>query len=87
MLTLGYLTLVNGAGEEGDAVPADLVAKVLAGDADGTGGRRLQDAPLQVIPLLWVGQGAGSGHEHEASTFALLAAMRRGQGAPRGRKV
>ena len=36
VLALGNQTLVNGTGQQGDAVPADLVAEVLAGDADGT---------------------------------------------------
>ena len=35
MLALGDQTLVDGAGQQGDAVPTDLVAKVLAGDAHG----------------------------------------------------
>ena len=36
MLTLRNQTLVNGAGQQGEAVPADLIAEVLAGDASGT---------------------------------------------------
>ena len=36
VLTLGNQTLMNGAGQQGDAVLADLVAEVLAGDADST---------------------------------------------------
>ena len=36
MLALGDQTLVDGAGQQGDAVPADLVAEVLAGDTHGT---------------------------------------------------
>jgi len=34
---LGYQTLMNRAGEQGDAVPINLIAKVLTGDAN-TGG-------------------------------------------------
>jgi hypothetical protein len=34
VLSLGYQTLMDGASQQGDAVPADLVAEVLAGDAD-----------------------------------------------------
>ena len=34
VLALRNQTLVNRTGEKGDAVPADLVAKVLTGDAD-----------------------------------------------------
>jgi hypothetical protein len=71
---------MDGTGQQSDAVPADLVAEVLAGDADGTGGRRLQDAPLQVIPLLWVGQGGRGGHRGQAGTSVLLAAMGWGRG-------
>jgi hypothetical protein len=36
MLALGDQTLVDGAGQQGDAVPADLIAEVLASDADST---------------------------------------------------
>jgi len=32
---LGNQTLMNRVGQHRDAVPADLVAEVLAGDADG----------------------------------------------------
>jgi len=52
VLALGNQTLVNGTGQQGDAVPADLVAEVLASDADGTGAGWFQYIPLQVIPLL-----------------------------------
>ena len=34
VLALGNQTLVDRTGKQGDAVPADLVAEVLAGDAD-----------------------------------------------------
>jgi hypothetical protein len=34
MLTLGGQTLVNGTGQQGGAVPADLVAEVLTGYAN-----------------------------------------------------
>ena len=34
MLALRDQTLMNRTGQQGDAMPADLVAKVLAGDAD-----------------------------------------------------
>jgi hypothetical protein len=36
MIALRNQTLMDGAGQQGDAVPADLVAEVLAGEADGT---------------------------------------------------
>jgi hypothetical protein len=62
VLTLGDQTLMNRTGQQGDAVPADFVAEVLAGDAEGTGTGWLQDIPLQVIPLFCMGQGIGSRH-------------------------
>ena len=34
VLALGNQTLMNRTGEQGNAVPADLVAEVLAGDTD-----------------------------------------------------
>jgi len=48
---LGNQTLMNRVGQHRDAVPADLVAEVLAGDADGTGATSGQDIPLQTVPL------------------------------------
>jgi hypothetical protein len=62
VLALGNQTLMNGAGQQGDAVPADLVAEVLAGEADGTRAGGAQDIHIQVVPFLCVGQGAGSSH-------------------------
>jgi hypothetical protein len=64
---------MNGTGEQGDAVPADLVAEVLAGDADRPRAGWFEDIPLQVIPLLWVGQSGGGGHSSKASTPVLIA--------------
>jgi len=52
VLALGNQTLMNRAGQHRDAVSADLVAEVLAGDADGTRAGRTQDIRIQVIPLL-----------------------------------
>jgi hypothetical protein len=52
MLTLGNQTLMDRAGQQGDAVPADLITEVLSGDAEGTGAGWLQDIPVQVIPRL-----------------------------------
>ncbi len=75
MLPLGNQTLVNRAGQQGDAVPTDLVAEVLAGDADGTRAGRFEDIPLQVIPLFWVGQVTGNGHTSKARTPVLVAVM------------
>jgi hypothetical protein len=63
---------MNGAGEQGDAVPADLVAEVLAGDADRTRAGWFEDIPFQVIPLFWVGQGGRGGHSGKARTPVLV---------------
>ena len=70
---------MDGAGEQGDAVPADLVAKVLAGDADRPRAGWFEDVPLQVIPLFWVGQVSGNGHSGKASTPVLVAEKGGGQ--------
>jgi hypothetical protein len=64
---------MDGAGEQGHAVPADLVAKVLAGDTDRPRAGRFQDIPLQVIPLLWACQVTGNGHSSKARTPVLVA--------------
>ena len=64
---------MNRTGQQGHAVPADLIAEVLAGDADGTGAGWLKDIPVKVIPLFSVGPGIGGRHRGTASTPALLA--------------
>jgi hypothetical protein len=64
---------MNRAGQQGDAVPADLVAEVLAGDADRPCAGWFEDIPLQVIPLFWMGQVTGNGHKSTASTPVLVA--------------
>jgi hypothetical protein len=62
MLTLGDQTLMNRTGQHRDAVPADLVAEVLAGDADSTRAGRTEDIHIQVIPLVSRGtRGGGKG--------------------------
>jgi len=43
MLALGNQTLVDRAGERRDAVPADLIAEVLTGDADSARAGWFQD--------------------------------------------
>jgi hypothetical protein len=63
---------VNRTGEHGDAVPADLVAEVLAGDADGTRASRTQDIHIQVVPLLRGQERASSNHHEQASTPVLV---------------
>ena len=72
-------TLMEGAGEQGHAVPADLVAEVLAGDADRPRAGWFEDIPLQVVPLFWVGQVTGNDHRRTASTPVLATAMGGGQ--------
>jgi len=72
MLALGNQTLMNRTGQQGDAVPADFVAEVLAGDAEGTGAGWLQDIPVQVIPL-FCGNGVSGRHRSQASTPVLHA--------------
>jgi len=52
MLALGNQTLMDRTGEHRDAVPGDLVAEVLAGDADGTRAGRTQDIHIEEVPLL-----------------------------------
>ena len=44
MLALGNQTLMDRTGEHRDAVPADLVAEVLAGDADSTRAGRTKNS-------------------------------------------
>jgi len=51
MLALGDQTLMDWAGEHRDAMPADLVAEVLTGDADGAGAGWFQDTPIQAVRL------------------------------------
>ncbi len=72
MLPLGNQTLMNGTGGQGDAVPADLITEVLAGDADRPRAGWLEDIPLQVIPLFWMSQVTGNGHKSTASTPVLV---------------
>ena len=52
VLTLRNQTLMNGAGEKGDAEPADLVAEVLASDADRPRAGWFEDIPLKELPFL-----------------------------------
>ena len=75
VLTLGNQTLMNGTGQQGDAVLADLIAEVLAGDAHGTRTGKTQDTLIQVLPLLCVGQRARSGHGVNASASVLVATV------------
>ena len=68
---------MNGTGQQGDAVPADLVAEVLTGDADRPRAGWFKDIPLKELPFL-SGDGrwhrAGSRHHWRADTPVLLAA-------------
>jgi len=81
MLTLGNQTLVDGTGQHRDAVPADLVAEVLTGDADDTRTGRTQDIRIQAVPLLrrdTRGDRAQCRHKTDASTSVL---SRMGEGS------
>jgi len=73
MPALGDESLMDRTGQHRDAVPADLVAEVLTGDADGTRTGRTQDIHIQVVPFLRGQQRAGSRHHRQASTPVLLA--------------
>jgi len=72
VLALGNQTLMDRTGEHRDAVPADLMAEVLAGDADGTRAGRTQDIRIQVVPLLRGQRRAGSRHHRQVSTPLLV---------------
>jgi hypothetical protein len=70
---------MNGAGEKGDAMPADLVAKVLAGDADRALAGWFEDIPLKELPLLSGGRRwhrESRGHRTKADTPVLLTLRR-----------
>jgi ribosomal protein L17 len=79
MLALGNQTLVNRTGQHRDALVPDLVAEVLAGDADGTTAGRTQDIHIQVLPLLSGHHRASSGDQRRASTPALVGVTGAGQ--------
>jgi len=66
---------MDWTGEHRDAVPADLVAEVLTGHADGTRAGRTQDIRIQVVPPLSRGNRgdrASSGHSRQVSTPVLV---------------
>ena len=79
MLALWNQTLMDRTGQHRDAVPADLVAEVLAGDEDSARASRTQDIHIQVVRLLRGGHRASSGHYRQASTPVLLAEWEWGQ--------
>ena len=66
---------MNRTGEQGYAMPADLVAEVLTGDADRPSAGWFKDIPPKKLPLL---RGGGrwhrenEGHRTEANTPVLL---------------
>lgn len=72
MLTVGNQTLVDRAGQQGDAVPTDFIAEVLASDTHGTRAGGSQNIHIQVVPLLSGGRGKRGGHSNEARTLVLL---------------
>lgn len=73
VLALGNQSLMDRTGQHRDAVPTDLVAEVLTGDADSARAGRAQDIHIQVVPLLRRQGRASSGHHRRASTPVLLA--------------
>ena len=83
VLPLRNQTLVNRAGQQGYAMPADLVAEVLTGDADRTRAGWFEDIPLKELPFLRGGSRwhwADSRHHWRAGTPVLVAVGWRGQG-------
>ena len=76
VLPLRDQTLMDGAGQHRDAVLADLVAEVLAGDADGTRAGRAQNIRIQVVPLLSRGRVTGGGSDMMVRTPASVAIKR-----------
>lgn len=75
VFALGDQTLMDRAGQHRDALVPDLVAEVLAGDAEGTRASRTQDIHIQVVPLLsrdTRGDRASSGHSRQTGTPVLL---------------
>ena len=62
VLALGNQTLMNGAGQQGDALAAVLAAEVLAGEADSTRTGRVQDIHIQVLhSAAWASEHEDSG--------------------------
>jgi hypothetical protein len=76
---------MNRTGQQGDAVSVDLIAEVLAGDADLGGSGGFQDIDIQVVPFLNGARvnRASSGHGSLVSTLVLLAFVQ-GVKAPPG---
>jgi len=62
---------MDRTGQHRDAMPADLIAEVLTGDADGTRAGRTQDIHIQVVPILRRQHRASGGHHGQASTPVL----------------
>jgi hypothetical protein len=80
VLALGNQTLIDGAGQHRDALVPDLVAEVLAGEADSARAGRTQDIRIQVVPILSGHHRASSGHRKQVSTPVLLVVVGVGQG-------
>jgi len=72
VLALGDKTLMDRAGEQGDEMPADFIAEVLAGDADGTRTGRAQNIHIQVVPLLSRDRSRRGSHHSKARTSVLI---------------
>ena len=68
VLPLRNQTLVDGAGQQGDAALADLVSEGLTGDANGTSKGGALNIQVQVISRLWAGKNMASSHKRTAAT-------------------
>ncbi len=62
VLALWNQTLMNRTGQHRDALPADLIAEVLTGDADGARAGWAQDIHIEVVPFLDRRGKASGGH-------------------------
>ena len=69
---MGNDPLMDRKGQQRDAVPADLVAEVLTGDADSARAGRTQDIHIQVVPLLRGQHRANGGRPKQTNTPAPL---------------
>ena len=72
VLALGDKTLMNRASQQGDAVPADFIAEVLASDTHRTRARGTQNIHFQVVPLLSRDQSRRGSHHSKARTTVLI---------------
>jgi len=72
---------MDRTGQHRDAVPADLVAEVLTGHADGTRAGRTQDIHIEEVPLLRGKRRASRGHQ-EIKYICTIHSLCKGQVLP-----